>query len=117
MAWRSAYHLLTHLRLTTCLQVAWLSAYHLLLTYCLLLTTYLQVAWLSAYRFARRPPTFVGLDDVVFKKPVEVQETCMPRVGRAGGWMDGRVSTGLGGHGWVDFERAGREDGCMDTVR
>ena len=31
-----------------------------------------QVAWLSAYRFARQPPTFVGLDDVVFKKPVEV---------------------------------------------
>ena len=32
----------------------------------------LEVAWLSAYRFARRPATFVGLDDVVFKKPVEV---------------------------------------------
>ena len=30
------------------------------------------MAWLSAYRFARRPATFVGLDDVVFKKPVEV---------------------------------------------
>jgi acyl-CoA hydrolase len=32
----------------------------------------LEVAWLSAYRFARQPPTFVGLDDVVFRKPVEV---------------------------------------------
>ena len=52
--------------------MAWRSACHLLLINYLLLTAYRQVAWLSAYRFARRPPTFVGLDDVVFKKPVEV---------------------------------------------
>ena len=32
----------------------------------------LEIAWLSAYRFAKRPPTFAGLDDVVFRKPVEV---------------------------------------------
>lgn len=32
----------------------------------------LEVAWLSAYRVARQPPAFAGLDDVVFKKPVEV---------------------------------------------
>ena len=32
----------------------------------------LEVAWLSAYRFTRTPPTFAGLDDVVFRKPVEV---------------------------------------------
>jgi len=32
----------------------------------------LEVGWLSAYRFTKRPPRFVGLDDVAFKKPVPV---------------------------------------------
>ena len=32
----------------------------------------LEVAWLSAYRFGRAPAIFVGIDDVVFRKPVEV---------------------------------------------
>jgi hypothetical protein len=63
------------------------------------------VAWLSAYRFARRPATFVGLDDVVFKKPVEVAGYRRDIVGRwAGdrrvemdGWEDGWDGwTGLG---------------------
>lgn len=32
----------------------------------------LEVGWLSAYRVAKQPPAFAGLDDVVFRKPVEV---------------------------------------------
>ena len=32
----------------------------------------LEVGLLSAYRFTKRPPRFVGLDDVAFKKPVPV---------------------------------------------
>lgn len=36
----------------------------------------LEVGWVSAYRFARSPPRFAGLDDVVFRKPVEVGATC-----------------------------------------
>ena len=32
----------------------------------------LEVGWVSAYRFARSPPSFAGLDDVSFNKPVEL---------------------------------------------
>ena len=47
----------------------------------------LEVAWLSAYRVAKQPPTFAGLDDVVFKKPVEVGKLveCVGRVVYVGG--------------------------------
>ena len=32
----------------------------------------LEVGWLSAFKFGGRPTSFAGLDDVVFRRPVEV---------------------------------------------
>ena len=42
----------------------------------------LEVAWLSAYRFGKVRPTFAGLDEVIFKKPIELG-SMVELVGRA----------------------------------
>jgi acyl-coenzyme A thioesterase 9 len=57
----------------------------------------LEVAWLSAYRFAKSPPVFTGLDDVVFRKPVEVG-SLVEYIGRVVYTADGFLRVAVEAH-------------------